>query len=334
MRHVRRPPRELGKMVDGEVVDEAVRQRWHDEEVARLVEYLWRVYAYAFNADVSEQRLFVQLGSGGNGKGVCNDFMANHIFGNQPDGYATEIPIEALLESRNDRHPTDLMQLWHARLALARESDETSRWNEGRVKKLTGGDLITARFMRQDFVTFPPTHTLIVFLNVPPVLKGGDQAAWRRRLELTPFPQLWANKADPKKGVLERDPQMLGKLAKEAPGVLFKLIRASAAWFKEHDLKPPATVLQASQGYLAQQSTMQAYVDERCDKSDKSATITVNELWADYLAWCERNHDYPCKRQNFPDALERVGVKVTRTKNQRGVCSGMTLKPPPNSTTP
>src|SRR5215472_7388882 len=103
--------------------------------------------------------------------------------------------------------------------------------------------------MRQDFVTFPPTHTLIVFLNVRPVLKGGDQAAWRRRLELTPFPQLWADKADPNKGVLERDPQMLGKLAKEAPGVLFKLIRASAAWFKEHDLKPPATVLQASQGY-------------------------------------------------------------------------------------
>jgi putative DNA primase/helicase len=268
----------------------------------------------------------MQVGEGGNGKGTLNDFMSNHIFGQQPDGYAAEIPIEALLEQRNDRHPTDMMQLFHARLVLARESDETSRWNEGRVKKLTGGDLITARYMRQDFVTFAATHTLIPFLNVPPVLKGGDQAAWKRRLHLILFQQLWADEADETKGIIKRDPQMGEKLAAEAPGILFKLIRAGVDWFKDRDLKAPDTVLSASKAYLVQQSTIQAYIADRCDLSSTVVTITVNELWTDYLAWCERNHDYPCKRQNFPDALERAGIKITRTSKERGICKGVKLK--------
>ena len=55
------------------------------------------------------------------------------------------------------------MGLYHTRLAIARESDEDTRWNEGRVKRLSGGDPITARLMRQDFVTFPATHKLVIF---------------------------------------------------------------------------------------------------------------------------------------------------------------------------
>jgi len=60
------------------------------------------------------------------------------------------------------------MDLWHSRLAIARESEEDTRWNEGRVKKLSGGDPIKARHMRQDFVEFDATHKLIVFGQVSP----------------------------------------------------------------------------------------------------------------------------------------------------------------------
>ncbi|MBV8775175.1 MAG: hypothetical protein JO166_22995 [Deltaproteobacteria bacterium] len=239
------------------------------------------VYGYTLSGDVSADKLFLQEGDGGNGKGTVNDFMRRSIFGRQPDGYATEIPIEALLEQKNDRHPTDLMDLWGARLALARESDETSRWNEGRVKRLTGRDPIKARRMRCDFVEFEATHKLVVFVNIKPILRGADQAAWRRRLQLLYFPQLWADEADPKKGILKRDPEMGDKLDKEAAGVLWKLIQACKTWYRTHDLKAPATVLNASNEYLAQQSHGAAFIDDCLDLSNPFATITVNDSFGE-----------------------------------------------------
>jgi putative DNA primase/helicase len=144
----------------------------HSAEVCRLRDYILRVYGYAPTGDVSEHKLFVQIGDGGNGKGVVNDLIGPDIMGTCPTGYSTDIPIEALLEAKGERHPTELMSLWHARLAFARESDEDTRWNKGRVKRLTGKDPVKARAMRQDFVEFDATHKLIVFGNAKPNLNS------------------------------------------------------------------------------------------------------------------------------------------------------------------
>ena len=47
-----------------------------------------------------------------------------------------------------------------ARLVTAQETEEGRRWAESRIKALTGGDPITARFMRQDFFTYQPQFKL------------------------------------------------------------------------------------------------------------------------------------------------------------------------------
>jgi putative DNA primase/helicase len=305
---------------------EQERRRLHLKEVARLAGHLLRVYGYCLTGDVSEDKLFIQKGEGGNGKGTLNDFMSRSIYGRQPDGYATEIPTEALLEQKVDRHPTELMDLWGSRLAMARESNENARWNEDRVKRLTGRDRIKARYMRQDFIEFDPTHKLLVFLNDMPMLRGGDQASWRRRLQITIFPQLWADEADEETGVLKRDTTMGAQLDKEAEGVLWKLIRAGKRWYRDRDLKAPQTVLQASNKYLAQQSRLKAFIDDRLDTSDPNETVTVNEIWPVYVKWCEEMNEHPCKRTQFNDLLERSGIRIGRTKAERGICRGVKLK--------
>jgi putative DNA primase/helicase len=161
----------------------------HLAEVNCLQLYLRRLYGYALSGDTAAHMLAVQHGLGGNGKGLLNDLICLDIMGMTPSGYSNVIPIEALLSPKGERHPTELMGLFGARLALARESDEATRWNEGRVKALSGGDPITARSMRQDFITFKATHKLIVFSNARPTLSGGTQAAWHRRLHMINFPQ-------------------------------------------------------------------------------------------------------------------------------------------------
>ena len=56
-----------------------------------------------------------------------------------------------------EHHPTDLAKLRGARLVVAQETQKGRRWDETKIKALTGGDKITARFMRQDFFDFVPT---------------------------------------------------------------------------------------------------------------------------------------------------------------------------------
>jgi putative DNA primase/helicase len=278
------------------------------------------------SGDVSSQKLIVEIGEGGNGKGVLNDFMSKHVFGTYPIGYSCEIPIEALLHTTGERHPTELMDLWHTRLALARESDEDTRWNEGRVKRLSGGDRIKARHMRQDFVEFDPTHHLIIFGNAKPAMSGGDQAAMRRRLEMIMFPQLWADEADQEKGILKADTRLHETLRAEAAGVLHKLIQACRVWYRERDLKPPATVRAASTSYLEAQSIVSTFLDDCCDRTNPWSTVTVGQLWTAFQRWCQAANEHPGKRNQFNDKLARAGIRIERTGQKRGICTGLTIK--------
>ena len=63
-----------------------------------------------------------------------------------------------------------------ARLATAQETDEGRAWAEAKIKALTGGDPITARFMHQDFFTYTPQFTLLLAGNHKPRLRNVDVA--------------------------------------------------------------------------------------------------------------------------------------------------------------
>ena len=96
--------------------------------------------------------------------------------------------MDTFIASKNDRHPTDLAALKGARMVCASETEEGRAWSEVRIKQLTGGDRIAARFMRQDFFEFVPQFKLTVIGNNVPELHNVDDAA-RRRLNIVPFTQ-------------------------------------------------------------------------------------------------------------------------------------------------
>jgi putative DNA primase/helicase len=302
------------------------RQKSHDAEVERLKNYILRIYGYALSGDVSEHALFLEIGEGGNGKGLLNDLISEDIMGTYPSGYSCNIPIEALLAAKGERHPTELMDLWKSRLALARESDEGTRWNEGRVKALTGGDRLKARRMRQDFVEFPPTHKLVVFGNSKPTLRGADQSAWKRRLHMIMFPQKFDDTPDDSKNILKADKGLRDRLRAEAPGILQLLIDGCLERNKLNSFDPPQTVREASSRFLAEQNVIAQWLAERCDMSDPYGTASVNELWADCSKWAEPRKEYIGRRNEFNDRLERAGIRITRTGGQRGICKEIKLR--------
>jgi putative DNA primase/helicase len=174
------------------------------------IAFVQRVAGYALSGDTSEHALFFLFGTGGNGKSVFINAITGCI-GN----YHKTSAIETFTASKGDRHPTDLAGLRGARLVTSVETEEGRRWAESKIKSLTGGDRIAARFMRQDFFEFTPVFKLIIAGNHRPGLRSVDEAI-RRRFHLIPFTVTIPE--------AERDQQLGDKLQAEWPGILHWMI--------------------------------------------------------------------------------------------------------------
>ncbi len=148
---------------------------------AELQAYLARVAGYCLTGVTSEHALFFLYGTGANGKSVFVSTIAA-ILGD----YATTAAMDMFMATTGDRHPTDMAGLRGARMVSAIETEQGRRWAESKLKALTGGDRITARFMRQDFFEFTPQFKLVVAGNHKPAIRNVDEAM-RRRLHLIPF---------------------------------------------------------------------------------------------------------------------------------------------------
>jgi putative DNA primase/helicase len=146
-----------------------------------LVDFLQRVAGYSLTGVTREHALFFLYGTGANGKTT----FLNAITGALGD-YCKNAPIETFTATQSERHPTDLASLRGARLVTAVETEEGRRWAESKIKALTGGDKISARFKRQDFFEYTPQFKLLIAGNHKPGLRWVDEAI-RRRLHLIPF---------------------------------------------------------------------------------------------------------------------------------------------------
>jgi putative DNA primase/helicase len=271
--------------------------------------YLQRLVGYGLTGSTREHVLPFAHGSGGNGKGVFLGAIAG-LMGD----YAVTAPIETFAASSGDRHPTELAMLRGARLVTAQETEEGRRWAESRIKSLTGGDRITARFMRADFFEFDPQFTLLIAGNHKPGLRSVDEAI-RRRFHLIPFTVTISRD--------ERDERLPEKLKAEWSGILRWAIDGCLAWQRQ-GLNPPDTILAATSAYLDAQDALGAWLDECCDL-DANATQPRSELFASWQAWAEKAREFVLPRARFFDALEARGFDPMTRKGTRAY-RGISLK--------
>ena len=268
-----------------------------------LVLYLQRLCGYALTGMTREQILAFLYGSGANGKTVFINTTSG-IFGD----YATSAPMETFTASKTERHPTELAMLRGARLVTATETEEGRRWAESKIKALTGGDKITARFMRQDFFTFTPQFTLIIAGNHKPGLRNVDEAI-RRRLQLVPFTVTIPEG--------ERDGELEEKLKAEWPGILQWMIEGTIEWAGGGGLQPPEAVLSATHDYLESEDAVAAWIRDCCVID--TGTYTRNAvLFASWQQWAKTAGEHPVKMTKFTKALDVRGFERYRTGKARG----------------
>lgn len=280
---------------------------------AELQAYVQRVLGYALTGDTSAHALFFGYGTGANGKSVLIDTAAG-VLGD----YHKTAPIETFTESGGERHPTELAMLRGARLVTAVETEEGRRWAESRIKTLTGGDRIAARFMRQDFFEYDPQFKLFVAGNHKPGLRSVDEAM-RRRFHLMPF----AVTIPPD----ERDPELKDKLRGEWSGILAWMISGCREW-QRIGLMPPAAVRTATEAYLEGEDALSAWIEEKCER-DPLAWEASGALFASWRGWAETHGEHAGTNRRFTQALEARGFHSRRTTQARGA-AGLRLKMEPD----
>jgi putative DNA primase/helicase len=279
-----------------------------------LVRFLQQWAGYCLTGETSEHALLFIYGAGGNGKSV----FLNSVTGILSD-YATTAAMETFTSSAVDKHPTDLAMLCGARLVTASETEEGRAWAEARIKQMTGGDPITARFMRQDFFTFTPTFKLTIIGNHQPVLRNVDEAA-RRRFNIVPFTR---NPAQP-------DKTLGDKLRVEWPAILRWMIEGCLDW-QANGLVRPQSVIDATADYFAGQDLFAQWLADECDAEPGNIHKweTTATLFASWSTYAKAAGEPPGTVKSFAPAMLRHGLTPKRTKAARAF-SGVRLRPKPS----
>jgi putative DNA primase/helicase len=267
-----------------------------------LVTYLQRTLGYMLTGDISRQELFFAYGVGANGKSVLVSTVAA-ILGD----YHCTAPIETFTESLGERHPTELARLVGARLVTCVETDPGRRWAESRIKALTGGDKIAARFMRRDFFEFTPQFKLLIAGNHKPSLRSVDEAI-RRRFRLIPF----AVTIPPD----ERDPHLVEKLRAEHGGILQWMVDGCLDWQREGPATPEA-VARATDAYLDAEDALGSWLAECCEQVGGHYETTRN-LYESWKTWAEAGGEFVGTERSFAQALQGRGFASKRSKRTRG----------------
>ena len=258
-----------------------------------MIEYLQRAVGYSLTASTREQNLFFIYGTGANGKSTFTETLLA-LMGD----YAQKAPPSLISVKKlgYEGIPNDMARLRGARLVVCSELGEDQCLWESRVKDLTGGDKVVARYMRAEYFEFTPTHKLWIYGNHRPVIQGGDNGIWRR-IHLVPFEVAISD--------AEKDPDLKAKLKTELPGILMWAITGYHKW-SQMGLNPPAKVVNATAEYRAAMDTMGEFLEDCC-VADPTASVPSQCLYAGYKEWTEARKEYSVSVKKFSQRLRDRG---------------------------
>ncbi|QFP94854.1 DNA primase/helicase [Mycobacterium phage Marshawn] len=214
-----------------------------------LIAYVQRLAGLAAIGKVTHHVMPFLFGGGSNGKSVLMDVLTN-VLGD----YAITAPANFLLAGR-DRHETEIARLHGSRMVVCSEINAESKFDEAKVKVLTGGDVLSGRYMRQDYFDFTPSHTLFLMGNHQPEVSAGGTSFWRR-LRLIPF----LHTVPPE----HRNPNLAVELFRDEGAAILAWVVAGARSIVADGLREPASVLAATKEYSEQEDALGRFIAECC----------------------------------------------------------------------
>ncbi|WP_461256546.1 DNA primase family protein [Treponema sp. R80B11-R83G3] len=266
-----------------------------------LIKFVQTAVGWSMSGDISEQTMFILYGTGANGKSTfLNTIM--YLLGD----YSIATPTETFMKKSGDNYSNDVARLRGTRFVSTTEVEQGRRLSEPLIKKITGNDEMTARFLYGEFFNFAPTFKIFMATNHKPVIKGTDHGIWRR-IKLIPFTTRIPED--------KQDKFLEMKLREEASGILNWLLEGAANWNK-NKLKAPKAVLFATDEYRGEMDVIGNFIRERCTQ-EKENIISIKKLYKAYSDWCEEKNEHPVSERFFTLRLKENGFQQGRTATER-----------------
>ena len=262
-----------------------------------LIRYVQKVIGYSLTGSTAEQCAFFLYGTGRNGKSTFLDVI-RELFGD----YARNIQPETIMIKNNNGINSDIARLKGARLVTTVEPNEGLRLNEGLLKQLTGGDIITARKLYAEEFEFKAEFKLFMATNHKPIIRGTDLGIWRR-VHMIPFTVVIPEN--------EVDRQLTEKLMQELDGIFLWALRGVAMYHKE-GLKMPTAVQQAVDEYKKEMDVVSKFLDE-CTEKAFAKSVKASDLYKIYLQWCDLNTEYKMSNTKFGKEIIQRYEKIRKT---------------------
>jgi putative DNA primase/helicase len=292
------------------------------DEETRL--FLQRFIGYSLTGDVGERVFVVCYGGGRNGKSVLLRIIQAML-----GKYSTTCAPGLLMARKDEAHPADVADLFGARLAVASEVKKGRTFDEEKVKRITGNDMLKARRMRENFWEFLPTHKIILATNHKPRVADATDSFWDR-IALIPF--------DVRIDDGEVDRSLAERLIKEElSGILTWAMEGCLAWQKE-GLRIPKAIVDATRAYRASQDVVGGFVEDCCRLVVSDDFISTATLMAAANKWCVENERFVFNKNDLAEWLSQHNCKNTSTGKIRG-WKGIRLNilpltpPPPTDST-
>lgn len=287
---------------DTPVFDMAINRATEGNE--DLLRHYQKWFGYLLTGDTKEEAFLFIYGPGGSGKSKIINAI-KEILGD----YAATADMDAFIDHKNPQHTENLARLQNVRMVCATETEEGSRWNESLIKKLTGRETITARFMAKNSFEYEPKFKIIFNGNHKPGLKSVG-FEMQRRIHLMQFPA-----SIPKEEQILDLPQ---QLQAEYPAILHKMIGWCLRWQKE-GLRKPKAVEASTQEYLDSEDTLGKWIDARCDIDDHSK-MPVTQAYRGYKIFTEAAGEYVVSQKRFTSQLEGKGYFLSSEDGVPCIC--------------
>ncbi len=267
--------------------------------------FLQRFIGYSLTGDVGERVFVVCYGGGRNGKSVLLRIIQAML-----GKYSTTCAPGLLMARKDEAHPADVADLFGARLAVASEVKKGRTFDEEKVKRITGNDMLKARRMRENFWEFLPTHKIILATNHKPRVADATDSFWDR-IALIKF--------DVRITDGEIDRSLAESIIKtELAGVLAWAVEGCLAWQRD-GLRLPQAIVDATKEYREAEDVVGAFVNECCALVSGTFTTTAM-LMAAAQKWCAANERFVFSKKDLAEWLSQH--ECASGKNKEGTARG------------
>lgn len=273
-------------------------------EDQEIIHYVQKALGYSITGMTKEQVAFFCFGSGANGKSVLFKTISS-VLGD----YAHDAPSSLFQRNAFNTSTNDVAATEFKRFLVSSETLSSTKINEQRLKKWTGGDTESARYLYGEYFSFEPTVKPWLFINHKPQVEDDSFGFWRR-VRLIPFERTFAQQ--------EQNQNLLSELKEESAGILNWLIEGCLMWQSEGLRPVPEKVNLATQAYQADNDVLADFIFSRCHLDNEWITKS-RSLYNSYVDWCGEEGIQRADIISSTDFGRRMGDKFPSVRRKEGI---------------